>query len=226
MDLEQFKEALGDEKFTELSNYVNDLQGQRDSARNESISKRKGLQAKVTELETQHAEMLEKLGVESFDDLGDLDVKGAAEAAKQYEAKFKRLERQLGEATERAEKADGLYRSSQKAAALAEAMGGHKFLAQSVVASHIGNSLVWEGDELFYKTDEGSLVSVKDGVAGFAKANPELLQPMGTGGAGVKPSNTRGGGEAKTMTRAEFDSASPQARMEHVKAGGQVVEAA
>ena len=226
MDLEQFKEALGDEKFTELSNYVNDLQGQRDSARNESISKRKGLQAKVTELETQHAEMLEKLGVESFDDLGDLDVKGAAEAAKQYEAKFKRLERQLGEATERAEKADGLYRSSQKAAALAEAMGGHKFLAKSVVASHIGNSLVWEGDELFYKTDEGNLVSVKDGVAGFAKANPELLEPIGTGGAGVKPSNTRGGGEAKTMTRAEFDSASPQARMEHVKAGGQVVEAA
>ena len=226
MDLEQFKEALGDEKFTELSNYVNDLQGQRDSARNESISKRKGLQAKVTELETQHAEMLEKLGVESFDDLGELDVKGAAEAAKQYEAKFKRLERQLGEATERAEKADGLYRSSQKAAALAEAMGGHKFLAKSVVASHIGNSLVWEGDELFYKTDEGNLVSVKDGVAGFAKANPELLEPIGTGGAGVKPSNTRGGGEAKTMTRAEFDSASPQARMEHVKAGGQVVEAA
>ena len=226
MDLEQFKEALGDEKFAELSTYVSDLEGQRDSARNESISKRKGLQAKVTELENQHAEMLEKLGVESFDDLGELDVKGAAEAAKQYEAKLKRLERQLGEATEKAEKADGLYRSSQKSAALAEAMGGHKFLAQSVVASHIGNSLVWEGDELFYKTDEGSLVSVKDGVAGFAKANPELLQPMGTGGAGVKPSNTRGGGEAKTMTRAEFDSASPQARMEHVKAGGQVVEAA
>lgn len=226
MDLEQFKEALGDEKFTELSNYVNDLQGQRDSARNESISKRKGLQAKVTELETQHAEMLEKLGVESFDDLGDLDVKGAAEAAKQYEAKFKRLERQLGEATERAEKADGLYRSSQKAAALAEAMGGHKFLAKSVVASHIGNSLVWEGDELFYKTDEGNLVSVKDGVAGFAKANPELLEPIGTGGAGVKPSNTRGGGEAKTMTRAEFEAAPPAARMEHVKGGGQIVDAA
>ena len=226
MDLEQFKEALGDEKFTELSQYVSDLEGQRDSARNESISKRKGLQSKVSELETQHAEMLEKLGVDSFDELDGLDIKGAAEASKQYEAKLKRLERQLGEATEKAEKADGLYRSSQKSAALAEAMGGHKFLAQSVVASHISNSLVWEGDELFYKTDEGSLVSVKDGVAGFAKANPELLQPIGTGGAGVKPSNTRGGGEAKTMTRAEFDSASPQARMEHVKAGGQVVEAA
>ena len=226
MDLEQFKEALGDEKFAELSTYVSDLEGQRDSARNESISKRKGLQAKVTELENQHAEMLEKLGVESFDDLGELDVKGAAEAAKQYEAKFKRLERQLGEATERAEKADGLYRSSQKAAALAEAMGGHKFLAKSVVASHIGNSLVWEGDELFYKTDEGNLVSVKDGVAGFAKANPELLEPIGTGGAGVKPSNTRGGGEAKTMTRAEFEAAPPAARMEHVKGGGQIVDAA
>ena len=226
MDLEQFKEALGDEKFTELSQYVSDLEGQRDSARNESISKRKGLQSKVSELETQHSEMLEKLGVESFEELDGLDIKGAAEASKQYEAKLKRLERQLGEATERAEKVDGLYRSSQKSAALAEAMGGHKFLAKSVVASHIGNSLVWEGDELFYKTDEGNLVSVKDGVAGFAKANPELLEPIGTGGAGVKPSNTRGGGEAKTMTRAEFDSASPQARMEHVKAGGQVVEAA
>jgi hypothetical protein len=170
--------------------------------------------------------MLEKLGVDSFDALDGLDVKGAAEANKQYEAKLKRMERQLAEAQEAAEKSTGLYRESQKAAALAEAIGGHEFLAKSVVASHIKQNMVWEGDELFYKTDEGNLVSVKDGVAGFAKSNPELLKPIGAGGAGVKPNNARGDGGQKTMTRAEFDAAPAAARMEHVKSGGQIVDAA
>ena len=38
MDISDLKEALGDEKFTALENYISDLVGQRDAARNESIS--------------------------------------------------------------------------------------------------------------------------------------------------------------------------------------------
>lgn len=219
MDLEGLKETLGDEKFAELQGYVSDLEGQRDTARNESISKRKGLQAKVTELETQHSDMLEKLGVDSFDDLEELDVKGAAEATKQVETKLKRMERQLAEANERATATEGKYRESQKAAALAEAMGAHEFLSPKIVQSHIQQNLAWEGDELFYKTDEGNLVSVKDGIAGFAKSNPEILKPMGTGGAGVKPNNARGDGGELTMNRADFESLPPAKQMELSKGG-------
>ena len=43
MDIASLKEALGDEKFAALQSYVNDLTGQRDTARNESITGRKKL---------------------------------------------------------------------------------------------------------------------------------------------------------------------------------------
>ena len=50
MDIEQLKEAIGDEKFAALKTYVDDLTGQRDAARNESITGRKGLKAKLDEM--------------------------------------------------------------------------------------------------------------------------------------------------------------------------------
>ena len=54
-------------------------------------------------------------------------------------------------------------------------------------------------------------------------ARPELLKPTGTGGAGVRQSNAGSGG-GKTMTRSQFESATPADRMAHAKAGGQVVD--
>lgn len=205
MDIETLKDALGDEKFAKLQAYVTDLVGQRDAARDESIKGRKGMKAELDSMRAAQAKLLEKLGVDSLDDIEALpDAKGAAEASKQYAAQIKRLERQVAEATQREQEATGKYRSTLQRAAVAEAMGGHEFVARDIVESFIGQRLVWEGDELLYKDDSGKLLPVKDGVATVAKSRPELLKPQGTGGAGARvPPAGSGGG--KTITRSQFD---------------------
>ena len=220
MDLETLKEALGDEKFAALKTYVDDLTGQRDAARNESITGRKGLRDKLTKLETDQAALLEKLGLDSLDDLANMpDAKGAAEAAKQFEAKTKRLERELAETRQAREQVEGKYKGTLQRAAVAEALGGHEFIARDIVESFIGQRLVWEGDDLLFKSDDGRLMPIKDGVAGIAKTRPELLKPTGSGGAGVRQGNAGGSAGAKTMTRAEFEAMPPAAKVEAAKAG-------
>lgn len=220
MELAALKEKLGDETFAELETYVGDLEGQRDQARNESISGRKGMKTKLEALETNQTILLERLGIESIEDVDDLpDVAGMAEAGKQYEAKVKRLERLLGESEKAKDEISGKYIGSKKEGILAKALGAHEFVANDMVADHISNKLVWEGDDLLFKTEDGNLVSVKDGVAGIAKARPELLKPTGAGGAGVRSGNAGGNAGQTTMTRAEFEAMTPAKRVEAAKDG-------
>lgn len=223
MDLESLKESLGDEKFAALKTYVDDLTGQRDAARQESITGRRGMKDKLAKLEADQAVLMDRLGIDSLEDLDTLpDAKGAAEAAKQYEVKLKRMERQLQESTAQRDEIGGKFRDTLQRAAIAEALAGHDFVARDIVETYIGNRLAWEGDDLLYKTDDGRMIPIKDGVAGIAKARPELLKSTGTGGAGVRASNAGGGG-AKTMTRAEFEALAPAQRVEAAKSGVQLV---
>lgn len=223
MDLESLKEALGDEKFAALKTYVDDLTGQRDAARQESITGRRGMKDKLAKLEADQAALMDRLGIDSLEDLDTLpDAKGAAEAAKQYEVKLKRMERQLQDATTQRDEISGKFRGTLQRAAIAEALAGHDFVARDIVETYIGNRLAWEGDDLLFKSDDGRMIPVKDGVAGIAKARPELLKSTGTGGAGVRASNAGGGG-AKTMTRAEFEALAPAQRVEAAKSGVQLV---
>jgi len=225
MDIETLKEALGDEKFKALKTYVDDLTGQRDTARNESITGRKGIKAKLDEALARVTELEDWGGVEAGADLKELPpAKGAVEAAKQYDAKVKRLERLHLDEKTRADAADGKYRDTLKRAAVAEALGAHEFLERDVVESFVAQSLVWEGDDLLYKQADGKLIPVKDGVAGIAKTRPGLLKPTGTGGAGARQSNAGGGG-GKTMARAEFDALRPAERAKTMAAGITVTDA-
>lgn len=225
MELAALKEKLGDETFAELETYVSDLEGQRDQARNESISGRKGMKAKLEALESSQTTLLERLGVESMDDIDSLpDVAGMAEAGKQYEAKVKRLERLLGESEKAKDDLSGKYLGTKKESILAKALGAHEFVAKDMISDHISNKLVWEGDDLLFKTEDGNLVSVKDGVAGIAKARPELLKPAGAGGAGVRSSNARGNGGQSTMTRTDFDALPQNDRAAFFKDGGTLAE--
>lgn len=223
MNIEDLKDALGDEKFSALKTFVDDLVGQRDAARQESISGRKGLREKLTALESAQASMMEKLGIDSLEDLETLpDAKGAAEAAKQYEVRVKRLERELQQAAAQRDEISGKYRGSLQKAAIAEALSGHEFIARDIVETYVSNRLAWEGDDVLYKSDDGRLLPLRDGVAAIAKSRPELLKATGTGGAGVRSSNARGDG-AKTMTRADFEAMTPQQKVEAAKSGVQLV---
>jgi len=223
MNIEDLKDALGDEKFSALKTFVDDLVGQRDAARQESISGRKGLREKLSALESAQASMMEKLGIDSLEDLDTLpDAKGAAEAAKQYEVRVKRLERELQQAAAQRDEISGKYRGSLQKAAIAEALSGHEFIARDIVETYVSNRLAWEGDDLLYKSDDGRLLPLRDGVAAIAKSRPELLKATGTGGAGVRSSNARGDG-TKTMTRADFEAMTPQQKVEAAKSGVQLV---
>lgn len=195
MDISKLKDKLDDATFSELSTFVETLTGQRDEARRESIDGRKGLKAKLEQAEAAIPRLLDKLGIDSLDDLDALPDggKGSADAVKQLETKIKRMERELNEAKAAKEEVSGKFRDSQQRAAIAQALGGHEFLAKDVVETYIGQRLVWEADELLFKSDDGKLIPVADGVSGFAKARPELLKSTGAGGSGYRSGNARGG---------------------------------
>lgn len=223
MNLEPLKEKLGDETFTELKSYVEALAGQRDEARQESISGRKGLKEKLAKLEADQAQLMEKLGIDSLEDIDNLpNPKGMAEATQQYEVKLKRMQRELQDALTQKDEVSKKWRDSLQKAAMSEALSSHEFIAKDVVETFVKNQLTWEGDELLFKTSEGKLVPIGDGVAAIAKSRPELLKPTGTGGAGVRATNA-GSVAAKTMTRAEFESMPPAQKVAAAKQGVQLI---
>lgn len=219
MDIDQFKEALGDERFAALSAYVTDLVGQRDAARKESIDGRKGKDKRIQELTERLRAVEDWAGVDPDADLDTQPApKGAVEAARQYDAKLKRAERERAEAMEARDAAIASNRQSQQRAAIADALGGHEFLARDLVETYVAQRLTWEADELLFRTDDGGkLVSVKDGVAGLARARPELLKPTGTGGAGVRQGAA--GGSGRTMPEAQFNALAPAAQAKAMAEG-------
>lgn len=224
MDISTLKEKLGDETFAKLESHVNDLIGQRDAARRESIDGRKTLKKDRDDAIAERDEALEWAGVDSIQALREKPgPKGLAEASQQVEAKLKKMQRDLDSAVQQRDDALGKFRGSLQKASIAEALAGHEFVDREVVESFVSQRLKWEGDELLFTSGDGKLIPVKDGVAEIAKTRPQLLKASGTGGAGVRQSNAGSGG-GKTMTRAQFDAASPAERMAHSKAGGVVVD--
>lgn len=220
MEVEDFKEKLDDETYGKLVTFVEKLVGQRDHAKNEQINHRKGMKEKISTLETQVADALEKLGIDTFEELEDFpDIKGVAEADKQLQAKVSRLERQLTDSNKSREGAINDLREEKKGTALSKAFNGYDFVAPDVVQKFVKDSLVWEGEDLLYRQDDGSLISVSDGVAGFAKSRPEMLKAAGAGGAGVRSNNARGSAEQLSMTRADFEALPPDKQMEAAKSG-------
>lgn len=219
MDIDSLKEKLGDETFAELKAHLDDLGGKLKAVRKKADSETE----RAAKLSDAQDALLEKLGVASIDDIESLpNAKGQAEAVAQFEAKMKKTERLLAEATAAREEISSKYKGSLQRAALAEAMAGHAFINKAVIESHVRDKLAWEGDDLMFKTDDGHLVSVNDGIAGFAKANPELIKAAGAGGAGVRQHGAGGAGSKQTMSADEFQALTPVQRMEAAKAGVQI----
>lgn len=232
MDLETLKEALGEETHAALTQYITELTGQRDAARQESIKHRTGLKAKVTELEKVNAdlartqeEMLERLGVESIEALTTLDPKGQAEAAKQYEAKLKLSEKKITEHQAAYDQLFNRYRGSLQDAAIHKALTAHEWSvgSQKLAVDHLARRIAWDDDQIMYKTDDGALIPLEEGINVLVKETPQLLKGAGTGGSGYrgKPVN----GDAKpSLTRAQFEALPPADRASFFRTGGQLSE--
>lgn len=189
-------------------------------AAKESIEGRKTLKAR-------HDRMAELLGVEPDADLDSLpDPKGQAEAAKQFEAKLKRVERELADERKAHGDLQGRYKAERRERAISEQIAKHPVADPDVARAVIVARLREEGDDLLIE-DGGKLHPLDAGVAAIFKTKPLLLKSQGTDvgqGSGFR-GNASANGATKTMTRAEWDAASPVDRMAHAKSGGQVVEA-
>ncbi|UZR29079.1 hypothetical protein [Methylococcus mesophilus] len=184
MDIDKLKDKLGSD-FDPLKNYVDDLIGQRDAARKESIDGRKALKAEVEQLRALKANLFERLGLDPDADPADLpDVKGQAEAAKQFEARVKRLERELADKTQALGDATARHRQLQQQAGIAKALSVHEFVDRELVESYVSSRIDWEDETPFYRTDDGKRVPLDEGVKLIAQTKPHLLKAQGAGGSG------------------------------------------
>jgi hypothetical protein len=167
-----------------------------DKAVSESINGRKTIKAENERLKTLNAQIMDKLGISDAEELDDLpDLKGQADTAKQFEAKVKRLERELAERSEMLQKVSDARRADQQSAQLAKAMQAHDWNDSEVVENFISSRITWEDEQPFYKLTDGSLKSLDEGVTLLANEKPALLKSRGAGGSGYSKNATGAEGQ-------------------------------
>ncbi len=196
MNLESLKgKTLDGELFEQLAEHVAGLatraetaEGKARTAQKETIEGRKQLKA-------ERDAAFEKLGVTSLDELEALpDGKGASDAARQFEAKLKRAEREKAEAVAALQDLHGKYTKDRRELALEKAIASQQFLDPEVARALLERRLKVEGDEFLFETPDGKLVQPDDGAAFLAKTKPHLVKAPGSGatGSGFKPSGQGG----------------------------------
>ena len=89
--------------------------------------------------------------------------------------------------------------------------GGHEFIARDVVETFVSNRLTWEGDDLLFKTDDGKLVPVKDGGPGSQNA-ARAAQTHRRGRRWGSAVERWRRGDGKTITRAQYAAMSVEDR--------------
>ena len=193
MDLLKIKEKLGDDEiFAELQLFIDGLEGKLKNVRKKADSETE----RAAKLADAQAKLMEKLGVESLDEVVDLpDAKGQAEAVKQFEAKVKRLEKDLNDSRAERDALTGKLRDTVSKTLLSKVLSKYDFTDLDVVEHYIASRTQWDGEELRYSVDDGGLVSLEDGVASFAKTRTGLLKQQGAGGSGYNPNAGSGAGE-------------------------------
>ena len=221
MDLDSLKgKTVDDAVLDALKKHVGEFSTRAETAEEkarkaakESIDGRKGKDAAI-------AKALEKLGIDSIEELDDLPgAKGQADALKQFEAKLKRAERELGEKSKALDELGGKYSAERRERAIAEQVAKHPFVDADDVRALIGARIKQEGDDLLFSGDGGKLVPLADGVAWMAKTKLHLIKPAGDGGKGSPAGRRQPDGSTKTMPRSEFDALDPAARVAAVKGG-------
>lgn len=205
MDLETLKDKLDGETFGALKTYVagiltkaTDAEDKARLARKESEDGRKTLKANL-------ATALEKLGIDSPDELDGLpDARGQADKAAQYETQIKRLTRERDEAIKASTDALGQITAAKRDKAIADAVAQHGFIDAESASVLIGARVKQEGDEFMFEAD-GKLLPIKDGAALLARSKPFLVKPAGVGAGSGFTGNGSGGGSANPWSPKSFN---------------------
>lgn len=204
MNLESFKEPLG-ERFTELEQYVNSLIEQRDAARKESQTGRQGLKTKAETAEANVARLMEKLGIETLEELESLPpAKGQAEALKQLETRLKKADADAKAKEQALAELTAKHRQTVLTAELGKALNAYEFIDRDVIETYLLNKLTWEDDQARYQDDKGTLVPLAEGVTHLATTKPHLLKQPGARGSGYNPA-ARGGEVANPWAKDSFN---------------------
>lgn len=211
MDLQSLKgKTVDDSLLSQLVEHVDGLVAQRDAARKESIEGRKGKDAKIKEQSERISALSERLGIEPDADLESLpDARGQAEAAKQVEAKLKRLEREKAEFEQKFSELSSRYASERQSLAIEKALSSQPFVDMEDARAIFAQRVKAEGDELLFETPEGKLVPLADGAAWLAKTKTHLVRVDGGGGSGFKPA---AGGGAGSATKGSFGGSADERR--------------
>lgn len=192
MNLESLKEPLG-ERFAEVEQYITSLIEQRDAAKQESISGRKALKAKAETAEALVARLMEKLGIETPEELDALPpAKGQAEALKQLETRLKALDAAAKAKDQALADLTAKHRQTVLAAELSQALNAYEFIDRDLVESYLRQKLTWDEDQVRYQDDKSNLLSLAEGVTLLATGKPHLLKQPGARGSGYNPA-ARGG---------------------------------
>ncbi len=228
MELDDLREKLSESEFNFVKSGFADrdkFRNQVKEARDEAIEHRH----KFKEQKGTVTNLLEKLGVESIDDIDNLpDAKGQADQVKQLEIKLKRMQSDMKTQDDEYKKLSDKHQGAMKNIALKKALSAHEFNNPAVVESFINQRVSVEEDgDLIYTTDDGQVLSIDDGVSLFAKNNQDQLKHAGNGGSGNNPA-ARGGGTVNNPWAKDHFNLTEQSKIakENPEMAKQLMEAA
>lgn len=198
--IDSIREKLAPEEFTGLETLVNDLTGQRDAARQESIAGRRSLKTEVETLRSFRAAVIDRLGLDDDATPDTLpDVRATTDAAKVLEARVKRLETELSAAKDENANLIKSGRDKDLSVALSSAIAGHDFVDADLVSTYVRARISFDDEGTpVYKTDDGKMLPLAEGVKVIAATKPHLLKAAGAGGSGYNHGN--GSGATKKWT--------------------------
>jgi predicted RNase H-like nuclease (RuvC/YqgF family) len=231
--LDSVKEKLTDEEYSQLESHLSDMEEQVKSSRDGTIKTRKKTETRIKELEaensslkkTQH-ELFAKLGIESVDELENLDPKqGQVEIEKQFKAKLNRLENDLKEQIANYQTLEAKHKSTIKGAALQKVIDQYDWIDKDLIKAFIESKTVLEDDEVKFTADDGLVQNLTDGIKLFAKEKPHLLNRPAPTGSGFRPDHngtirTATQTQQATLARDQFDKLSNKEKMAFMKNGG------
>lgn len=194
-DIATLKDKLDAQQFADLSAFVAEqttraetAQGKARTAANQSNEASTQIKAEREKLKTDLALALDKLGIDSADQLASLtDAKGQAEALKQYEVQLKRAQRERDEFKASLADMQSSVTASRREAAIAAAMASQPFLDADLARDFISARIVQEGNEFVFNAGTATApkhMPVTDGAAWMAATKPILMPPAGNGATG------------------------------------------
>jgi len=201
MKLEDLKgKTIDDAMLADLLAFAQDLTAQRDAARQESITGRRGKDAKIKEQADRIAAMADLLGIDIDSDLSDPSTlpnpRGQAEAVRQFEAKLKRAERERTEAQQQLAQLTERFDGQRRTLALKDALASQPFIDADDARVLIERGVQADGDGFVFQGADGKVMGLQDAAAWLAKTKPYMVAAphAGSQGSGFKPGAQGAGG--------------------------------